>query len=159
MATMFKGMSKDNFVDGLVGQTGLNGHELYDYLSELIQSKKLVKEEKERIEYPTKAGEEFCGNLTELREYFKAKGGSEKMVKFLGACSPDFAAAVVAGELGMEWFAWIKPIRFVDGTTKNWCFYGAYNFTSGKWDKFSDCAVEDWKKFLANNRKPLSLNF
>lgn len=158
MATEFKGMAKDSFLDGLVNQTGLNGHELYDYLLECIAKNPKV-QEKEHFDEPTKEGEEFYGNLTELREYFKAKGGSDKIAKFMGSYAPDFAASVVAGELGMEWFAWIRPTRFVDGTIRNWCFYGAYNWTSGKWDKTSDCAEEDWKKFLDNGRKPLPLNF
>ena len=147
MAIEFKGMSRDNFLDGLVIKSGMNGRELYDYLIELID-KNPVQKEKEYLNYPTKDGAEFYGNLQELREYLQLRGGSEKMVKFLGACAPDFAAAVVAGELGMEWFAWLRPIKLLDGTTKTWCFYGAYNPASGKWDKFSDCSEEDWKKFL-----------
>lgn len=153
MAEYFKGMSKDKFVDDLVLATGLNGRELFDYMLSLIPREK---EEEEKELKPTKEGTEFFGSLRELREYFLLRGGSEKMARFLGACAPDFAAAIVAGELGMDWFCWKKPIM---GINKNWCFYAAFNSTTGKWDKMSDCGEDDWKKFLDNNRKPLPLNF
>jgi hypothetical protein len=152
-------MNMNEFMKALTQETGLYGQELYQEVLRQVQHKEEKVQQKERLNYPTKDGEEFYGSLSELREYFKVKGGSDKMAKFLGACSPDFAAAVVAGELGMEWFAWIKPVKFTDGTKRNWCYYGAYSLTSGKWDRFSDCAEEEWKKILANNRKPLPLNF
>ena len=147
MATLFHGMSQNNFLDGLVQKTGKNGHELYDYLQELIVA--APKSDDKEVYIPTdiKPGQEFFGDLSTLRNYFAAMGGSDKMVKFLGACSPDFASCVVAGELGLEWFCWKREMTDYKGSTAIRCYYGAFNPSSGKWDIMADCSEVEWNRF------------
>lgn len=146
MAKYFSGMSKDNFVDGLVERFGLNGHELYDYLLSLAPKEETIKE----VIVPTKhGGMEFCGKYRDLKEFASLNGVSEKMICLIGASSPSFAACVVAAELGLEWFMWEIPSNTMQMT----CNLGAYNPASRKWDIMVECSKEDWlknrEKFLA----------
>lgn len=147
MAKYFSGMSKDNFVDGLVEKFGLNGHELYDYLLSLAPPKEETVKE---VIVPTKrGGMEFCGKYRDLKEFASLNGVSEKMVCLIGASAPSFAACVVAAELGLEWFMWEIPSNTMAMT----CNLGAYNPASRKWDIMVECSKEDWlknrEKFLA----------
>lgn len=158
MAKFFSGMSKDAFLDGLVSITGLNGHELYEYLEEL--SNKYPKEKKERSiseivpQNKLKPGIEFCGTYSELQDYATLAGVSEKMVRWIGSSTPAFAAYIVAAELGLKWFMWEKPSKNPGALT---CNIGMYNPASRKWDIMTECNKEDWIKNRENflNEKSL----
>lgn len=152
-------MNMNEFMKALTQETGLYGQDLYEEVLRQVRHKEKKVQEEKSVSEPLKGGEEFFGSLSELCDYFILRGGSEERAKFLRACSPDFAASIIAGELNMDWFCWKKSIRLLDGRLANRCYVAAFNPASGKWDKFSDCAEEDWKKFLDNNRKLLSLNF
>lgn len=153
MAKYFSGMSQSNFLDGLVSITGLNGHELYDYLEQLVKDNPKEKKEKDFEEiFPAaslRPGMEFCGKYRDLKEFASLNGVSEKMVCLIGASAPSFAACVVAAELGLKWFMWEIPSETMAMT----CNLGAYNPASRKWDIMVECSKEDWlknrEKFLA----------
>lgn len=111
MAKIFRGMSTDNFLDSLVEKTGLNGHELYDYLVKLVEDKPAKKkEEKKELFFPH--GEYvFTGNLAELKEFYKSNGGSEEIAKWFSSMVPGLAAIHVAAVMELEKFAWVRPTK------------------------------------------------
>lgn len=143
MAKYFSGMSQTNFLDGLVSQTGLNGHELYDYLLECIEKNPKAKEEISLSDIKTESlrpGRVFCGSYQELKEYAAREGVPEDSVRLIGASAPSFAACVVAGTLGLKWFMWERPNDLTP------CNVGAYNHKTKKWDIMLECSKQEWKK-------------
>ena len=84
MAVLFKGMSKDNFVDGLVMKTGLNGHELFDYLMSILPEEK-KEEKKEEPHYPTKDIARFYGTAKEAKDYLEILGADADTLKWFAA--------------------------------------------------------------------------
>lgn len=147
MAKFFSGMSQSNFLDGLVSITGLNGHELYEYLEQLVRENPKEKKEKKIAEVipqnQLRPGVEFCGSYKELKDYAALTGVSEEMVRWIGASAPPFAACIVAAELGLRWFMWEKPSKMPGALT---CNIGMYNPASRKWDIMTECNKEDWLK-------------
>lgn len=144
MAKFFSGMSQSNFLDGLVSMTGLNGHELYEYLEQLVKENPKEKKISEIIpQNELRPGVEFCGSYKELQEYATLAGVSEKMVQWIGSSAPSFAACIIAGELGLRWFMWEKPSKNPYVFT---CNIGMYNPASRKWDLMTECNKEDWLK-------------
>ena len=130
MAKLFRGMSTDNFLDGLVEKTGLNGHELYDYLVKLTGDKPAIKEKEEKNELFFPHGEyAFIGDLSELGEFYKLHGGTDEMAKWFGTMIPGLVAIHVASVMKLEKFAWIRPTRFIgrDGSmTEGLCKYSCW---------------------------------
>lgn len=143
MAKFFSGMSKDNFVDGLVAKSGMNGHELYDYLIELLEEHPKVKKETKLEDVIPKEGLrpgiEFCGGYQELKSYAKMAGVSDNMIQLIGASAPAFAACVMAAELKLKWFMWEKPSEFNPS-----CNLGMYNAASRKWDIMIEFDKKTW---------------
>ena len=130
MAKIFRGMSTDNFLDSLVEKTGLNGHELYDYLVKLVGDKPVIKEKEQEKKAFFPHGEyTFTGNLDELREFYKLHGGSEEMAKWFGSMIPGLAAIHVASVMELEIFSWVRPARYMrkDGSlVEGWCKYSCW---------------------------------
>ena len=127
MAKIFRGMSTDNFLDSLVEKTGLNGHELYDYLVKLVGDKPVIKEkEQEKKAFFPHGDYTFTGSLDDLREFYKLHGGSEEMAKWFGSMIPGLAAIHVAAVMELEKFAWVRPTRFMSrngSLSEGWCEY------------------------------------
>ena len=108
MANVFKGMAKDKFLDDLATKTGKNGHELYDYLMELLAEKE--EEEEELKEAPVVyerssfvgTREEFYGFLELIGVPRYTKKGND----IFGACTGDALANAAANTLGVDIFVW-----------------------------------------------------
>jgi len=146
MAKYFSGMSQSNFLDGLVSMTGLNGHELYEYLEQLVRDHPKDKKKDISEIIPQKGlrpGVEFCGSYNDLKNYAAIAGVSEEMVRWIGASAPSFAACIVASELGLKWFMWEKPSNNLYALE---CNIGMYNPKTNKWDIMTECSKEDWLK-------------
>lgn len=113
MAKLFRGMGRDNFLDGLVEMTGKNGHELYDYLKEIIESHKEPEEKIEEV--PQYNGTpSFRGTRKEFYGFLELHGG-ERYTKngkdIWSACTVDALANYAANLLKVEWFDfyWVMP--------------------------------------------------
>lgn len=116
MAKVFKGMSQDKFLDSLVAATGLNGHELFDYIVERItESRKTVPAADSREIVLTTEGNktliEFAGNKSEIADYYKNLGGDEKIIRYMGGMSPYLICTHCATILNVEEFVWITPCQ------------------------------------------------
>lgn len=114
MATQFKGMSQSNFLDGLVTQTGKNGHELYDYLIQLIKQAKLAMPKNEVKPNLEDRIVTFTGSRDEMCDYIALIGGERN-----NSYVSDYALAVYAAKLlKVKGFKWRKPaiVRSNDGT-------------------------------------------
>lgn len=107
MASLFKGMSKDDFLDGLVNETGLNGRELYNYLISLIRENKKPEKKKEESAFtePLKEREYFSGSRQEMYEYILAHGGD---TTHLGCCSENAIANYAAKLSNSRLFIWTR---------------------------------------------------
>lgn len=107
MANVFKGMGKDNFVDSLVIETELNGHELYDYLVSLIRENKKPEVKKEELVFtePLKEREYFSGSRKEIYDYILAHGGD---TTYLDCCSEDVIASYAAKVSNSKLFIWTR---------------------------------------------------
>lgn len=141
MAKVFKGMSMDNFADKLVEMTNLNGHELYDYLVELINKKLVELPTVEKEPIIPEGSQVFYGNLKELRQWALMRGVPQDKVGWFGACAPEYVARIVAGELGLEWFMWERPVPTLQ--TAN-CALARYNPHTQRWDISIEFYKEDW---------------
>lgn len=142
MATVFKGMSMDKFTDKLVEMTNLNGHELYDYLVELINKDTPPAAEPKVEKEPIlpEGSQVFSGNLTELRQWALLRGVPQDKVKWFGACAPEYVARIVAGELNLDWFMWERPTP----TPQVNCALARYNPETNRWDISIEFYKEDW---------------
>ena len=111
MATIFRGMSKDNFLDGLVEKTGLNGHELYDYLVKLTGDKPVIREKEEKREERTscyKGKYEFSGSRQELIDLLKLHDAD---CYGIGAASPYGICIYAARVFKVSNLVWHRPIQ------------------------------------------------
>ena len=125
MAKIFKGMSQTNFLDGLVEASGKNGHELYDYLIDLLgrdtaelpandtpNALSTVTKQPFKIDY-------FRGSLKEFRAFlekydpegvfYKCKS-SGRIVNSLTATSPEGLANYAANLFDVPQFRYILPV-------------------------------------------------
>lgn len=129
MAELFKGMSKDKFVDDLVEKTGLNGHELYDYLMANIKKPEPKVAETESF-YPTVDEITFRGTRKEARQYIIDRGATDIQQGLFGASSYEFAAAQMARIAKARKFYWEFPVRVVNPKMKTdrMMTYVAYAF-------------------------------
>jgi hypothetical protein len=107
MASTFKGMSKENFLDGLVLESGLNGHELYNYLISAIRENKKaeVKKEEPVFTKPLKEREYFSGSRQELYKYILDHGGD---TTYLCCGSEEAIASYVAKLTNCKIFVWTR---------------------------------------------------
>lgn len=120
MANLFKGMSQSNFMDGLVAKAGKNGHELYNFLVELIDenAKKTQKiepvvEQKPRPNVPNY----FEGSKRELLDWaqmYMTEKDYEVMNKWCGSMAHGYFATQIAGRIGLTDFTWIHIARTTD---------------------------------------------
>ena len=155
----FSGMSKDSFLDGLIAKTGMNGHQLYEYLMDLVDKNPIEKEETKKEDIIPKdglrPGIEFYGSsYKDLKDYAKKAGVSETMIKWLGASAPSFAACIIAAELKLKWFMWEKP-----SPINQCCNLGMYNAATRKWDIMIECDKQTWLEKRENflDEKSLSI--
>lgn len=109
MARLFRGMSTDNFLDSLVEKTGLNGHELFDYVMNALPEKK--KEKKECDWFPNKDTVKFYGTTAEAIGYMEMLGADEDTVKWFKAGSPGFQASLLCSQARAKRFEWTTPVR------------------------------------------------
>ena len=142
MADLFKGMSKDKFLDGLVERFGLNGHELYDFLMEV--KKPEPKEVETDISfYPVEDEVVFRGTRQEALQYIIDRGATEMEQKLFKASSYGFAAAQVAAFARARKFFWEFPARILNQATGAERVvvgeaYGFWNEDTQKYDIFDD---------------------
>lgn len=110
MASIFKGMSKDNFLDSLVEKTGLNGHELFDYVMATLPDNK--KETRKECDwFPIKDTVKFYGTTAEAISYLEMLGADEDNVKWFKAGSPGFQASMLCSYARAKRFEWTTPVR------------------------------------------------
>lgn len=112
MASLFKGMSKDNFLDSLVEKTGLNGHELYDYLISLMPKEK-KEEEKVCDWYPTKEIARFSGKLSDIQDYMRTLGANEKVIAATGGMTLGYIASILCSLNRVKRFELTTPVRIL----------------------------------------------
>lgn len=111
MAKLFKGMSVDNFLDGLVERAGLNGHELYDYLLELVEKNGPKEQKTVEIPKPTPTKEcELDITLDEMKELYLLHGGNPNVSRYFGCSAPELVMCHVAGVMGVKKMTWIRPV-------------------------------------------------
>ena len=115
MASLFRGMSKDNLLDSLVAASGKNGHELHNFLIELIdnykaeeQKKEPVVEQKVRPNVPNY----FEGSRDEFVDWacmYMTDEDSDVIRKWAGSMAHGYLATQIAGRLGLVdgGFTWI----------------------------------------------------
>lgn len=126
MAKIFKGMSQTNFLDGLVEASGKNGHELYDYLIDLLgrdtaelpaddasNTLSTITKQPFKIDY-------FRGSLKEFRTFlekhdpegiwYKSKT-SGRVVNSLSAVSPEGLANYAANLFDVPQFKYVLPVE------------------------------------------------
>lgn len=128
MATIFKGMSKDNFLDDLVQRTGLNGHDLHEYLVSLLPKEE---EKKNTDHYPTQEIARFYGDRFAAVLYLEGLGADESAVKLFKASSYEFRAAQLAAAARVKRFEWTCPITILrpngEQDTQDRTFVGFWN--------------------------------
>ncbi len=118
MATLFHGMSKDNFADGLVKQTGKNGHELYDYLLSLIPEEE---KEEEKV-FGNKEGVPQCykgtrAGLLEWARPFMKESDYDLLYKWQSSMAYGYFAQSVAAAIGLVDFTWVHTGRTINGNS------------------------------------------
>ena len=118
MAVLFKGMSKDNFVDGLVMKTGLNGHELFDYLMSILPEEK-KEEKKEEPHYPTKDIARFYGTAKEAKDYLEILGADADTLKWFAASALEYKTVMLAYWANAKRFEWTTPIIVLSPSRAN----------------------------------------
>lgn len=140
MAQLFKGMSQDKFLDSLVEKTGLNGHELYDYLMGIVK-KPEPKEVETKDFYPVKDEVVFRGTRQEALQYIIDRGATEMEQKLFKASSYGFAAAQMAAFARARKFFWEFPARILNqATAQERVVVGeAYGFWNEDTQKYDIC--------------------
>lgn len=143
MAELFKGMSKDKFLDSLVEQFGLNGHELYDYLVANVKKPEPKEVETDISFYPTENEVVFRGTRQEALQFIIDRGATEMEQKLFKASSYGFAAAQMAAFAKARKFFWEFPARILNQATGAERIvvgeaYGFWNEDTQKYDIFDD---------------------
>ena len=117
MAKIFTGMSKDNFLNSLVELTGLNGHDLYSYLKNLVESDiqfitKIEEKEKQHTQYKDDCVT-FTGTIEEIQKYYIGLGGKSTTASYFGCCVPELVCSHCASRLNVNSFIWYKPTKLI----------------------------------------------
>ena len=117
MAELFKGMSQSKFLDSLVAETGKNGHELFDYLMDVLKIKNV------EITKPTKHVEEdieenipnyFRGTkqgFIDWASFYLPQSRIDVLNKWKTSMTPEYLAMLIARDLGAERFTWIHTAK------------------------------------------------
>lgn len=130
MADLFKGMSQSKFLDTLVEKTGLNGHELFDFINEKIDPKqnsinKMVEvlnnssatEAKEKLDAITKkAPNTYKGTkqgLIDWASFYLPQSKIDILNKWKSSMTNGYLATRVAEYLGLPNFVWIHTAQAI----------------------------------------------
>ena len=147
MAELFKGMSKDKFIDGLVEHFGLNGHELYDYLMG-VKKPEPKEVETDLSFYPVENEVAFRGTRQEALQYIIDRGATEMEQKLFKASSYGFAAAQLAAFARARKFFWEFPARILNQAT------GAERVVVGEAYSFWDEETQKYDIFDDHKKMP-----
>ena len=145
MANIFKGMSQSKFLDDLATMTGLNGHELYNHLVELVNENKNNKTVEEKPQQIFECGDAyiFTGTLSEIRQFYLDHGGNPKIEAYFGGCCAGLICSHVASALKVRDFSWIREVTVMSkGPDGKHVYHKRPDTVRVVWDEHTKCYVE-----------------